>query len=260
MAKSFSFQEMLVVTAEQKFAVAKSRSNPRSDLEKPKEAIFDALEFIADQLASEGYSFQRSGPRLKRTQDDLTFEISFQSDINNIAGVRAVVWIHAGVYSKKLAKWRRNHDNDWIRQDGPYAGRIAGAQIGNLNSVPGWMEWNFADRRNRRSLCEDAINAIREIIFPFFESFKDPEKCVETLVKHPVLRHESVIEYAFSNVGEATALQGIQLFLASNEGAQGLFEAAFSNFATNGVPKFRSSLINNLAALVVAAGIDLNPN
>jgi len=257
MAKSLSLIEAVVATAKQKHVAAKSRSVTRNDLEKPKEAIFDALFLIAEELASDGYAFKKSGPRLSRIKGDLTFEVFFQSDRNNVAGVRAAVWIHASVSSQILAKWRRTHVSEWIHQEGPHAGRIVGAQIGNLNSLPGWMEWDFADQRNRRGSCEDAVHTIREIVFPFFESFNNPEKCLRNLMQHRMLWSASIIEYALSNFGQEAARQGLRVFLESNPELHEPFQALLSEFTASGVPKCRSSPLNDLAALVVSAGIDL---
>lgn len=60
---------------------------------------------------------------------DLTFAIWFQSSVHNVAGTRAVVWIHAGVTSENLAKARRDHPMPWGNDDGPGAGAATSGQI-----------------------------------------------------------------------------------------------------------------------------------
>lgn len=154
MPKSLSAFDAIMATAKQKHDAAKARSLPLT-AEKPRDVILRACETIAGQLKKDGFSFVKSGPKLKRVQGDRVFSILFQSDRNNIAGRRAAVWIHAGVQNVGSATF------------------IAGGQIGNLLPEPTWMEWDFADDKARESEIEDAVAAIRRIILPFFAQFEN---------------------------------------------------------------------------------------
>jgi hypothetical protein len=154
MSKSLSIGDVIVATAKQKRDAARARSSS-VDAEKPRDVILRACEMIADQLKHDGFSFVRSGPKLKRVRGDHVFSILFQSDRNNIAGRRAAVWIHAGVQNKGRAAF------------------IDGGQIGNLVPQKTWMEWDFADKRARESEINDAVAAIKRIILPFFAQFEN---------------------------------------------------------------------------------------
>jgi hypothetical protein len=154
MSKSLSFGDVIVATAKQKRDAARARWS-LVDADKPRDVILRACEMIADQLRDDGFSFVKSGPKLKRVDGDHVFSILFQSDRNNIAGRRAAVWIHAGVQNKGRAEF------------------IDGGQIGNLVPQKTWMEWDFADESARQSEINDAVAAIKRIILPFFAQFEN---------------------------------------------------------------------------------------
>jgi len=154
MSKSLSFEQAIVATAKQKRDAAKARSSSVA-AEKPREIIVRACQAIADKLACDGFSFVRSGMRLKRVQEGRVHSILFQSDRNNIPGRRAAVWIHAGVQNVGSPKF------------------IDGGQIGNLLAEPTWMEWDFADESAREAEIDDAVAAIRRVILPFFAEFEN---------------------------------------------------------------------------------------
>jgi len=153
MSKFLSFNDAILATANQKRDAAQARSLPAA-AERPRDVILRACEMIAGQLKEDGFSFVRSGPKLKRVRRDRVFSIMFQSDRNNIAGKRAAIWIHAGVQNAGSTTF------------------IAGGQIGNLLPEPTWMEWDFADESARDREIDDAVAAIRRIILPFFATFQ----------------------------------------------------------------------------------------
>lgn len=258
MVKSFSFKDLLIATAKQKSEAAKARAHSDPTLEKPRDIILAACARMGEQLKGDGFSFQKSGPRLKRIQNDLTFEINFSSDPNNIAGRRAAVWIYGTALSRKLANWRRDHTSERVRRKGRYAGTIVGAQIGNLASPPAWMEWDFADKASRQSQVDDAVAAIRQIILPFFAMFEDPARSVSILIHHPLLCQESLLEYAMSNINQEAAETAGRSFLRNNPEIQKRFERAFAEFTERGVPRYSSDVGSDLAALAIATNLDLN--
>jgi hypothetical protein len=153
MSKSLSIGDAILATAKQKRDAAMSRSSPL-DAEKPRDVILRACEAIGEQLQGDGFSFVKTGPKLRRVHGDHVFSILFQSDRNNIAGRRAAVWIHAGVQNAGSPDF------------------IEGGQIGNLLPQKTWMEWDFADERARQNEINDAVAAIRRIILPFFHQFE----------------------------------------------------------------------------------------
>lgn len=196
---------------------------------------------------------------MKRVREDLTFAIRFQSDRNNIAGHRAAVWIHCGVSSRRLAEWRRRHPDAWIRREGPEAGWIVGAQIGNLGPSPCWMEWDFADKATRESQVDDAVAAIRRIILPFFARFDDPAGAVADLVHDPgtEMLQPSILEYALSSLGREAAEAAGRSCLESSPVIRSQFDAAWAEFKAKGLPGYRSTLGSDLAALAIITGLDL---
>ncbi|WP_457311452.1 hypothetical protein [Sphingomonas sp. UYAg733] len=254
MPKSLSFSESVIATARQKRDAAASRALPNAEREKPRDVILAAVAQIAAQLQEDGFAFYKSGPGLKRVGGDLSYEIIFQSDRNNIAGQRAAVWIHGAVSSRKLADWRRRHDHPWLRREGPQAGVISGGQIGNLGPVPSWMEWDFADPVTRPAEIDDAVTAIRRIMLPFFDLFDDPAAAVDVLVHHPVCPQKPLLEYAISILGKQAAEAALLSLLMAQPALRARFDAARAKFACAGLPQFSGDTASELAELWLAAG------
>lgn len=149
-----SFVDVIVATAHHKHNAATARSSP-VDAERPRDVILRSCQAIADKLREDGFSFVKSGPRLKRVRGGRVFTIAFQSDRNNIAGRRAAIWMHA------------------IVDEAGSGTRIAGSQIGDLLADRNWMEWDFANEASRENEVSDAVAAIRRIILPFFATFEN---------------------------------------------------------------------------------------
>ena len=267
MAEARSFLEMIFAIAEQKAAAARSRSKPVSASEKPRDVILAALLSMAARLEVDGFSFHKRAPKLKRVAGDLTFEISFQSCRHNIAGRRAAVFIHAGVESRALLKWRTHHPHPWVRSGGIVSGAVAGGQIGNLIDPYSWMEWDFADATQRPTEVENAVSAIRRIILPFFDLFDDPRHAVEMLMPRLEYCQANLVEYAWAVVGPKYAEAAARSFLVQNPAINERFTAAHAEFSDKGVPDFQHKVVSNLrdelardlAALVIIAQAELGP-
>lgn len=259
MSKSLSFLEAVIARAKQKTQAAQARRRPSSATEKPRDVILRACELIAEQLAPDGFAYLKSGPRLKRTEGDLTFSIHFQSDRNNCAGRRAAVWIHAGVCSAELARWHRAHPMPWGGSEGPDAGSVTGGQIGNLTADPTWLEWDFANPSCRAEEIDDAVRTIKRVALPFFALFDDPSHAVEELVHYRALREISLLEYALVAVGRDAAEAAGREYLRRNPVIRTRFDAAMKEFAAQGLPRFSGDTGRDLAALALHADLDISP-
>lgn len=259
MSKSLSFLEAVIARAKQKTQAAQARRRPSSATEKPRDVILRACELIAEQLALDGFAYLKSAPRLKRTEGDLTFSIHFQSDRNNCAGRRAAVWIHAGVCSAELARWRRAHPMPWGGSEGPDAGSVTGGQIGNLTADPTWLEWDFANPSCRAEEIDDAVRTIKRVALPFFALFDDPSHAVEQLVHYRALRETSLLEYALVAVGRDAAEAAGREYLRRNPVIRTRFDAAIKEFAAQGLPRFSGDTGRDLAALALHADLDISP-
>jgi hypothetical protein len=107
--------------------------------ESPRDVYLAACASIGAYLdESFGFKYSKSGPHARRRSGDFTFQISFQSDRNNVAGERVGLWIHGNVWSSRLKKWRESqpllHPFDYV----------AGGQFGNLQLNHCWLDWDLA--------------------------------------------------------------------------------------------------------------------
>jgi hypothetical protein len=252
------FADLVAATARQKLAAANARQNPDVAGEKPREAIFDALQMVGDAIAIDGFSFTRSGPKFSRKSGDLTFEITIQSDRNNVAGQRAAIWVHARVYSKSLNAWRKSHPSDWIRPKAPFPIPVFGNQLGYLRDTGSWVEWDFADRAKRRSVADDLITSIQTGAYPLFATFQGAIEGVAALSDQDWPPPEGVLSYLLSLGCAPLATDALRSYLDKRPKFRRDFEKFYEQFSETGLPSYRTAIPHDLAAFAVATGLTAN--
>lgn len=260
MADPQSFTEVVAAIARQKLAAAKARSNPDGSAEKPREAIFDALRTVSDAIAGSGFSFAPSGPKFSRRHGDFTFQIAVQSDRNNLAGQRAAIWVHVGIYSKSLTSWRKKHSSDWIRPKASSAVPVYGNQLGYLCDPSGWMEWDFADNAKRLSVADDLVACIRKGAFPLFAIFDGSPEDIAAICDQDWPPPQGVLAYLLSIGLVSLANETLQTYLDQRPEFRSDFEQFYHQFSEQGLPPYSESIPHGLAAFSVAAGLKLNGN
>lgn len=139
---------------------------------------------------------------MKKIDGDLEFCVSFQSSHYNQAfdppdlakGYGSVsLDMYASVSSQSLAEWRAARDQP-LRENG----YVVGGPIGNLREKHKWIEFDLANPRARHQVIQEIIDHIREIGFPCFETFRDPQAVIAKLIAGtiPWMDWESdVLEY-----------------------------------------------------------------
>jgi len=251
------FKDIVLATARQKLEAAQARRGASVADEKPREAILDAIAIIEDEIVADGYRFLKSGPSFKKDCGDLTCQIHFQSDRNNIAGRRAVVWIHAGVSSRRLKTWREAQTHPWLHRKGQFAGQLAGAQIGNLTPRLDWRDWDFAQRSDRAAVALDAADAIRETIFPFFAAFEKTETVLQ-LVDHPMPWQTSMLEYLLVTAGAEVAGIAGASYLAAHPLIRKRFDKRLIEISQGGARTYWGDIGGNLADFSAATGVSFS--
>ena len=118
------------------------------------------------------------------------------------------------------------------------------------------MEWDFADPAQRATEIDDAVSAIRRIILPFFALFEEPSSAVDILMFRRALWQPSLLEYALALFGRDAAEAAGRSYLKGNPEVRRRFEAALAKFREQGVPRFRSDLGSDLAALALVANLN----
>lgn len=254
MAESRSFADIVALTAQQKLAAARARQHPVAATEKPRQAILDGLQMVAEAIADDGYVFSPSGPKFTRKSGDLTFQINIQSDRNNVAGQRAAIWVHAHVYSRAFTAWSKKHRSEWIRPNAPFPLPIFANQLGYLCEPTAWVEWDFADISSRRSVADDLVASIRAGAYPLFSTFEAGVEQTARLAHQKWPSPEGVLSYLLSKGHAALACETLRRFLDQRSDFRDDFEQFRREFGQNGVPKYRAGIPHDLAAFAVATG------
>jgi len=149
-------------------------------MDSPRDLFLAACTEIAESLWPLGFKFARSGPHAQRKDGDFTYRVSFQSSHKNVPDQDVALWIHATVWSKRLAEWRASQPSAL-----GVGGGVAGGQIGNLVRPHGWRDWNLAGP-TRAAVIADATSPVHSIALPYLERFADiPSLC--TLLQREAL-------------------------------------------------------------------------
>lgn len=213
---------------------------------------------VGDAITADGFSFTRSGPKFSQKSGDLTFEISVQSDRNNVAGQRAAIWVHVGVYSKSVTTWRKRHSSDWIRPKAAFPIPVFGNQLGYLCDPAGWLEWDFAAKLKRRSVADDLITSIRTCAYPLFAKFHGAIEGVAALSDQDWPPPEGVLSYLLSLGCAPLATDALRNYLDKRPTFRGDFEKFYQQFSEMGLPPYRTAIPHDLAAFAVATGLKSN--
>lgn len=229
-----NLEQVIRDTAQRKARAAEVRfKGIISSTEVPRVVYLTACQQIADALKRDGFSYARSGPKLARKSGDFTFQISFQSSRDNIPGELIALWIHAGVLSPSLQKWRSSHQSLL-----PDSGGLAGGQIGNLVAPASWMEWNLASSTSREQEIIDAIGAIRRIVYPYFAMFEDIPRLIGRLVAEdvPSFDPKGMMDFIMCFGTPTVARQAAINFLRRHPVSQQDYHRALTEFREKGLP------------------------
>lgn len=260
MAEPRSLVDLLSATSRQKLAAARARQRPDATAEKPRDAILEALHLVHEAIAADGFSFVPSGPKFSRKRGDFTFEISVQSDRNNVSGQRAAIWVHVGVYSKILTAWRKTHHSDWIRPKAPFPMPLYVNQIGYLCEPPGWVEFDFADKATRRVVADDLMNSIRTGAFRCFAIFESSIEDIAAVSDQDWPPPEGILSYLLAMGRVNLASETLRTYLHRRPEFRRDFDQFFQQFSEHGLPAYRAALPHDLAAFAVATGLMSNGN
>jgi hypothetical protein len=202
--------------------------------EAPRTVYAAACQSISDALSNDGFEYARSRATLTRRSSDFAFHIYFQSSHHNVAGELVMLWIHAGVTSQALKRWRARNPCLMGAHD-----IVAGGQIGNLVKPESWMEWNLASEEQRGDEIADAVAAIHELAYPYFELFDDIAAVRTRLVAEdiPSMRLASALDFlmCFGSRDEVLALAR-RVFLEKRQ-ILDRYCTSLAQYRSHGVPR-----------------------
>lgn len=221
-------------------------------MDSPRDCYLAACVEIAKSLSPLGFTFAKSGPHTQQKSRDFTYRVAFQSSHENVPGRYVALWIHAAVFSKRMAEWRASQPNAI-----GVGKRIAGGQIGNLVQPPGWREWNLASS-TRAVVIADAISAVHSIALPYFRRFADiPGLC--TLLQReelPAMGITSAIEFLLCFTNRSAAEAALSAFFQSRPDLLADYHTHLQAFRESGLPSARrTGFAYQVALATVAYGL-----
>ena len=233
-----SMRDLVADTAHRKRRAAQSRfAGTPAGTESPRDVFLSACASIAAAFEPSGYKYAKSGPHFRKRSGGFTFQVSFQSSHNNVAGEHVCMWIHGTVFARRIKKWREQqanvHPSDYV----------AGGQIGNLQADCAWLEWELADPRNRDSAIADAISTIEQLAFPYFAMFEDLPCLTSRLLagELPSMPIDRVIEFLLCFNSPQTARTSAAHFLQQRPDLVQSYRRELQNYADRGLDSIHPS-------------------
>jgi RimJ/RimL family protein N-acetyltransferase len=252
--KKFTDLDALVAdTAQRKHRAAQARTaDIASEAEAPRSVYREGCATIAAALVPEGFTFVRSWPKARRVVGDFKHSVSFQSSHNNVRGEHVALWIFATVSCERLRDWRKASGEG-------SSDMLAGGQIGNLESVPGWREWDLADAAQRSATLDDALRTIRTVAFPFFAQFEDASTTLAGLreVDLAGLDPVSAIQFALAYDAPEIARAVVQRFIRVRSDLRAQYQEHLAGYRKAGVPPYwNMGYAKDIAKAAVLYGLD----
>jgi hypothetical protein len=215
----------------------------------PRELYLAGCAQVAEAFTDLGFAYFKTGPRFRRKEKDLSYQVSFQSSHNNVAGEYVALWVHATVHSKSLNDWRKAH---------PFPGSVvhdyvAGGQIGNLAAKPSWLEWNLATEFSQQ--VASAIATIESLALPYFTAFADTPRFLEraTAGEIPGMTVERRVECLLALSGQDSAEQAMRNFFAVRPDLLPEYHNWLKRYSEEGVPVYsHMGYAKDLAKMTVA--------
>lgn len=231
-----SFEEVLSSVARRKRDAAKARFNgSEPGAEKPRQVFLAACETVASTFVPNGFRYSRSKQAFQSNVGAFSYQISFQSSHNNIAGQHVVMWMHANVRCSQLASWRSQQPNPLRRDDW-----VAGGMIHLLTNEHAMIEWELADPRHREDTLADAIGFVRSVVLPYFGMFMEPSLTIAEVMRRRIsaFRIGDQIEFALCFAEPRAALEILRRFVAERPDLHDQMRRAIDRVARNGLPDF----------------------
>jgi hypothetical protein len=235
--------------AHEKRRAGKARFKPRDpNTEAPSEVYKAACAAIAAHFPD--FRYAKTGPRISRKASPLTFEVSFQSSHNNVAGEFVALRIGAGVHSDQLKKWRQQQPNASCISD-----HVAGGLLGNLREPTTYLEWDLADPKTRLAVIDDAAKAIHDLAIPYFARFANVGEISHEMIHHdlPGTWIRDVLDFLLCFREREDAEAAATNFLKRRPGLIPEYEAVIARFKANGLPKHGPSGYSQMIAWAAIA-------
>lgn len=116
------------------------------------------------------------------------------------------------------------------------------------------MEWDFADKTNRRSVANDLVVSIRAGAYPLFATLSAGVEQCARLADRDWPSPEGLLSYLLSMDYGELAFETLRRFLDQRPDFRDDFERLRREFAQHGVPSYRTGGAHDLAAFAVATG------
>ncbi|MDQ5938232.1 MAG: hypothetical protein QG574_5595 [Cyanobacteriota bacterium erpe_2018_sw_21hr_WHONDRS-SW48-000092_B_bin.40] len=191
------------------------------EIESCRDVYLQSCASICEPFKADGFLYAKSGPKMSKKSGEFTFTVSFQSSRYNRPGVSVCIGIHAYVYSPAMKKWRSSN-----RSIGGANTCLAGGQIGNLRKKQSWMEWDVASTELRGGKIQLAIEAVRNIVLPYFAAFEDVPAMCERLEREevPSVGIEDRIDFLARFASTQAVQNAVRQFVAEHEDEQLAFD------------------------------------
>jgi hypothetical protein len=154
-----------IVESRQKTKDARFKPLP-FDVEHVDEVLHHAVYYLAEQLATKGFTPAVSRLSLSRKHGPITQTVSLDRVGSNLSGVSVAVGAHVSVSSASYGRWCTNEGT------GNHSKYLWTRQLGYLSGQRNYLRWQLVDSHNRQAELENLLGNISTLALPAFSAWE----------------------------------------------------------------------------------------
>jgi len=163
-----SIDDHVVGILQARRATQQARFKPLPDgVEHVDDIMEQALAWLGERLAPQGFKAAASQMTLSKRQGELTQVIKLRPDSTNLSGASVLVSVHVALKSASHKRWTategtgHGREHLWIRQ------------LGEFDGGHEFLQWQLLDPATREAKLSDMLERIRALALPALGAWAD---------------------------------------------------------------------------------------
>lgn len=224
------------------------------DVERIDEVLRGAIDFLHQQLKTQGFKSAQSKLSLSRKVGKTNQILRLIPGASNLSGVSVEVSLDVSVKSASLKRWTATEGTKYARE------HLWIKQLGYLSKGQDYFKWQLVDRSKRDSELNDLLAKIQLFALSAFEAWSDNQAIAEAVFRFTEMeRIDWLVETALWSENSIAAAKLVELYLQSKLQEVHIYEAELRRFRTDiGIQEPQEHFMSALAFLVARHSLEVS--